>query len=92
MKWVGRRVPEPLEGDRELGAPPVLDELVDLVDDHVPDVREVPTHHLPGQDRLEGLRGRDEDVGRLRGLPPPVLLRRVPVADVHLQPEGAAQA
>src|SRR5207247_11304828 len=85
------RLPQPFERDCKLRPPPVLDELVDLVDDHVPPVPEVPPHPLPRPDRLEGLRGRDQDVRRLRALPPPVLLRRVPVTDVDREAEAPAE-
>ena len=38
-------------------------------------------HHFPRDNGLERLRRRDEDVGRARGLPPSIGLRRVAMTD-----------
>src|SRR2546425_8225689 len=74
-----RNATETLEADRELDPPAVRRELMDLVDDDIPHAPEVTLHHLPGQNRLQGLGGGDQNVGRVYGLFPAVRGGRVPV-------------
>src|SRR5437870_2158578 len=59
---------EPLEADGKLDSPSVLRELMDLIDDDESHLFEVTLHQFSGEDRLQGLRGRDEDVRWIRGL------------------------
>src|SRR2546426_7574145 len=73
--------PETLEADRELDPPAVRRELMDLVDDDIPHASEVTLHQLPGQDRLQGLGGGDQDIGGVCGLFPPLRGWSVPVPD-----------
>src|SRR5947209_20285704 len=65
-----RDATETLEADRELDPPAVPRELMDLVDDDVPHAPEVTLHHLSGEDRLQGLGGGDQAIGRVCGLFP----------------------
>ncbi|KAF5057033.1 hypothetical protein DSECCO2_361170 [anaerobic digester metagenome] len=82
--------PDPLERDRELGPALGTGELVDLVDDHIPDPRQVLSKGLAHEERLEGLGGRDQQVGRVEGLLAPFGRGGVSVADAHPEPEGRA--
>src|SRR5712692_2550850 len=59
---------EPLETYGKLDPPPVLRELVDLIDDDVSHRFQVTLHQFPGEDRLQRFRGRDEDVRWIGGL------------------------
>src|SRR5206468_6923149 len=76
-----RDATETLQADRELDPPAVLRELMDLVDDDMPHAPEVTLHQLPGEDRLQGLRGGDQNVRRVCGLFPPLRRWSVPVPD-----------
>src|SRR5437667_12020532 len=60
-----RDATETLEADRELESPPVLRELMDLVDDDVPHAPEVTLHHLSGENRLQSLGGGYQNVWRV---------------------------
>jgi len=59
-----RILPHPLERHGKLGPPLAPRELVDLVDDDVPDGRKVLPDHPAHQEGLERLRRRDEEVRR----------------------------
>src|SRR3989454_6360371 len=74
-----RDATETLQADRELDPPAVLRELMDLVDDDIPHAPEVTLHQLPGEDRLQGLRGGDQNVRRVCGLFPPLRRWSVPM-------------
>ena len=54
---------------------------MDLVNDHAPHVPQMPLHHLPGEDRLESLGGRDENVRGDGGLLAPFGGRGVAMPD-----------
>src|SRR3989454_1711104 len=74
-----RDATETLEANRELDPPAVRRELMDLVDDDIPHAPEVTLHHLPGENRLQGLRGGDQNVRRVCGLFPALRRWSVPM-------------
>ncbi len=76
-----------LERHRELGAPLAVGKLVDLIDDDVPDVLQMLPKAPAHEERLQGLRGGDKEVGRGERLLPPLVLRRIPVPDADREPE-----
>ena len=61
-----------------------VDEGVELVDDQRPGRFQHRPSIFGGQHEKQGLRGGDQDVRRMLDHPLPVLLRRVPGADSHL--------
>ncbi len=85
------QVLEPLERERQVGAPLAAGHRVDLVDDH----RLGRGQHLPGgrgQDQVERLGRRDQDVGRVAAHRRAVALGRVAAADGHGHRPGQVDA
>ena len=72
---------EALEGEREMRSALSTGERVDLVDDHHPQRREHPAPLRAGEQDVQRLGGRDQDVRRLAQHPRPVAGRRVAGAD-----------
>src|SRR5438093_8573615 len=87
-----RDATEALQADRELYPAAVLRELMDLVDDDIPHAPEVTLHHLPGENRLQGLRGGNQNVRRVCGLFPPLRSWSVPVPDGRRELGGRDEA
>src|SRR6266498_1700950 len=83
---------EPLESDGELDSPSVSRELMDFIDDDVSHRLEVTLHQFPGEDRLQGLRGGDEDVGGIGGLLSAIRSRRVAVPHGGCETRGRYEA
>src|SRR2546430_2669824 len=81
LELAARQVSQPLEADRELGAALVRGELMDLVHDDVPHGPQVLPQLPTGEEDLERLRRRDEDVRRVSGDRRAFLGGRVAVAD-----------
>ncbi len=87
-----RNSTEPLKPDRQLDPAPVLRELMDFIDDDVSHRLEVTLHQFPGEDRLQGLRGGDEDVGGIGGLLSAIRSRRVAVPHGGCETRGRYEA
>jgi hypothetical protein len=85
LELPARQVHQPLQRHRQLGAPLVGGQLVDLVDDHPTHPLEGRPQQLAGEHDLERLRGGDEHLGRVPGLSVPLRLGGVRVAHPHRQ-------
>src|SRR5439155_9602464 len=68
---------QPLKADRQLNPTTVMGELVNFVDDNVPDCPEVTLHELARKNCLERLRGCNQNIGWSRGLFAPFGWRRI---------------
>src|SRR5213594_5134850 len=88
---MSQEVDEPLQAHRELSPAVVARQLVNLVDDEPPQRPELIADMAAGEQDLERLRGRDEDVRRVAGLLGPLLRGRVPVADGDANAELLAE-
>src|SRR3989454_535042 len=91
LELAAGQVPQPLEADRELRAPLVGGELVDLVDDDPADGSEVLPQLATGEEDLERLRRRDEDIRRMPRDRRALLRRRVPMADRDADAESVRE-
>src|SRR5438445_5511331 len=69
------------EGNGKLSAASIFRELMNLIDDHISYVLQMALHQLPRENRLKRFRCGDENVWWVRGLLPPIGLRRVAMAD-----------
>src|SRR5205807_6893547 len=68
LKAVFGNPAQPLKPDCQLDASAVMGELMNLVDDDVPDRFQVTLHNLARKNCLEGLRSGNQNVGGSRGL------------------------